>query len=168
MFPDPLFLRDCGLTHSAHLWEGLTEQCLGAGHTQKGLRDHAAADAQRLWLGASPPQKKFTRPCSSSVSGTMANHNTHLAPGFTPSNLVPAPVNVVVLLGPLCLCLWAIHTASTRFPPSRETGSPCVALRPPDFTLLLEIHPSHQSTARYQAVEFQTLHSPCLQSLNGI
>ena len=29
----------------------------------------------RLWLGASPPQKKFTRSCNSSISGIMANHN---------------------------------------------------------------------------------------------
>ena len=31
----------------------------------------------------------------------MANHNTHLAPGFTLNVLVPTPVNVVVLWGPL-------------------------------------------------------------------
>ena len=48
------------------------------------LWDCATADAQRLWLGASPPQKKFMQSCSSSVSGIMENHNTHLIPGFTP------------------------------------------------------------------------------------
>ncbi|XP_078300164.1 uncharacterized protein LOC144615872 isoform X1 [Panthera onca] len=48
----------------------------------------------------------------------MENHNTRLAPGFTPSHLVPAPANVVVLPGPLG------HTASTRCPPERETASP--------------------------------------------
>ena len=31
----------------------------------------------------------------------MENNNTHLAPGFTLNNLVPAPANVVVLPGPL-------------------------------------------------------------------
>ena len=60
------------------------------------------------------------------------------------------------------LYLWGIHTASTRCPPSRGTTFPHVAQRPPDFTLLLEIHSSHQSTAGYQAVEFQTLYSPYL------
>ncbi|VFV44208.1 Hypothetical predicted protein [Lynx pardinus] len=57
----------------------------------------------RLQPGASPSQKKFTRQCSSSVSGIMENHNTHLAPGFTLNDLVLAPVNVAVfwgLLGP--------------------------------------------------------------------
>ena len=33
----------------------------------------------------------------------MENHNPHLAPGFTLNDLVPAPANVVVLLGPLGL-----------------------------------------------------------------
>ena len=37
---------------------------------------------------------------SSSVSGIMENHNTHLAPGFNLKDLlVPAPVNLVVLWG---------------------------------------------------------------------
>ena len=89
------------LTCSAPLREGLTEQWLGAGCTQERLWDCAAADTQRLWPGARLPQKKFTQSCSSSTSEIMANHNTHLAPGFTPSNLAPAPVNVVDLLGPL-------------------------------------------------------------------
>ena len=79
--------------------EGLTEQLLNACHTQERLCDHAAADAQKLLPGASPPQKKFTRQCSSSASGIMENHNAHLAPGFTPNNLVPAPANVAILWG---------------------------------------------------------------------
>ena len=33
----------------------------------------------------------------------------------------------------------------------------------PDPTLLLGIHPSHQSTASYRAAELQTLRSLCLQ-----
>ena len=86
---------------SAPLWESLTEPWLGAGCTQEHLRDHAAADAQRLWVGASQPQKKFMQLCSNSVSGIMENHNTHLAPGFTLSDLVPAQANLVVLWGPL-------------------------------------------------------------------
>ena len=91
------------MARSVPLQEGLTKQWLGAGCTQERSWDCAAADAQRLQLGASPPQKKFTRSCSSSVSGIMENHNTHLAPGFTLKDLVPAPANVAAfrgLLGP--------------------------------------------------------------------
>ena len=81
VFPDPSLLRDCGLgplrspgggSHQAMAWSpSCTQECLG---------DHATADAQRLRLGASPPWKKFTRLCSSSVSGIMVSHNTHLEP----------------------------------------------------------------------------------------
>ena len=67
--------------------------------TQERSQDYAATDAQSLKLRASPPQKKFTRLCSSSISGIMGNHNTYLAPSFTPNDFVPAPVNVVVLWG---------------------------------------------------------------------
>ena len=150
------------LTHSAPLREGLTEQWLGAGRTQEHSRERAAADAQRLRLGASPPQKKFLRWCRSSVSGIMENHNKHLAPGFTPNDLVLAPANVGVLLRLLGPFPGGGHAASIRCPPSRGTTSPHVAGRPPDFTLLQGICSSYQSTSRYQAVEFQTLCSPCL------
>ena len=68
---------------------------------QEHLRDCAAADAQRLWLGASLSQQKFTQSCSSSILGIVENHNTHLVPGFTLSDFVPAPGNVVALWGPL-------------------------------------------------------------------
>ena len=67
------------------------------------LLDPDDAGAPRLWPGASPPQKKFVRQCSSSVSGIMENHNTHLLPAFTLNDLVPAPANVAAfqgLLGP--------------------------------------------------------------------
>ena len=90
----------------------------------------------------------------------MENHDTHLAPGFTFNDLVPAPANVVVLPGPLGPCLWGTHTASTRCPPSRGTASPMWPEEPRTplccwgFTLL----------TRYGAVEFQTLHSVCLPS----
>lgn len=42
--------------------------------------------------------------CSSSVSGIMANHNTHVAPVFILNVLTPTPVNMAILqglLGPL-------------------------------------------------------------------
>ena len=106
--PAPYFQRTAALTHSAPLREGLTEQWPNeqwpnVGRTQESPLDPAAAGAPRLWAGASPPQKKFERQCSSSVSGIMENHNTHLAPGFTLNDLVPAPENVAAfqgLLGP--------------------------------------------------------------------
>ena len=73
------------LTRLYPLGEGLTEQWSGAGCSQERLRDHAAANAQRLRLGASPPQKKFMR----SFQG-LWKITTHLAPGFTLNDLVPA------------------------------------------------------------------------------
>ena len=51
----PYFLGTVALTHSAPLQEGLSEQWPSASRIQERLRDCAAADAQRLWLGASPP-----------------------------------------------------------------------------------------------------------------
>ena len=127
VFPDPLLLRDYGFDLLCPSTEGLTEQWPCAGRTQECLRVCAAANVQRLWPGASLPQKKFARQCSSSVSGIMENHNAHLASGFTHNDLVPAPANVVVLLGPLGPCLWGTHTVATRCPPSRGTASPRVA-----------------------------------------
>ncbi|VFV36861.1 Hypothetical predicted protein, partial [Lynx pardinus] len=73
------------------------------GCTQERPLDPAVAGAPRLRPGASLSPKKFTRQCSSSISGIMENHNTHLAPGFTLNDLAPAPVNVATfkgLLGP--------------------------------------------------------------------
>ena len=62
----PYFRRAASLTHSAPLREGLTEQWLNEqwpniGCTQECLLDPAAAGALRLQLGASPPQKMFSR-----------------------------------------------------------------------------------------------------------
>ena len=98
------------MTCSAPLWEGLTEQWPNeewpnVGSTQERLLDPAVAGALRMRPGASPPPSptKIARQCSLSVSGTMENRNTHLAPGFILNDLVPAPANVTVfwgLLGP--------------------------------------------------------------------
>ena len=145
-FLTPHFWGTMALTDSDPLGEDLTEQWPGASSTQEHSWDRAAANAQSLWLGTSLPQKKFMQSCRSSISGIMENHNTHLAPGFTLNNLVPAPANAVVLWGLLGL---GRHTASTRCPPSRGTTFLCVAQRPPDLTLFLEICPSQQSTVRY-------------------
>ena len=64
------------------------------------------------------------------------------------------------------LCLWGGHTASTKCPASRGTTSPRVAqgLLVP-CCLLLGNRPSHQSSASYRAVEFQTLCSPVYRVL---
>ena len=104
--PAPYFRRTVALAHSTPLWEGLTEQWPNkqwpkVGCTQERLPHPAAAGAPRLRPGANPPQKKFARECSSSVSGIMENHNSHLAPGFTLNNLVAAPANVAIFWGPL-------------------------------------------------------------------
>ena len=71
VFLNPLFLRDCGFDPFCPSVDGLTEQWPGASCTQENSQDCAAADAQRLWPGASLPQKKLVRQCSSSVSGIM-------------------------------------------------------------------------------------------------
>ena len=120
-------------------------------------------DAQKLQVGASPPQRKFMQLCSSSVSGIMVNHNTHLASGFSLNILVPAPTSVVVLQCPLgSLPVGWLHGVY-KCHPSRGTASPFVAIKPlGPCSLLLGIHPSHQRSTRYRAVEVQTLHSPCL------
>ena len=133
------------MTHSDPLGESLTEQWLSAHRTQECSQDHADANAQRLQLGASLPQKKFTISCSSSISGIMENRNTHLAPGFTLNDLVPSPVNVVVLWGLLD------QVATQLLPnilPAVELLLPVWPENLPDPTLFLGIHPSHQSTAR--------------------
>ena len=96
VFPNSSLLRDCGVVPLRPSGRGSHQTLPGTGHTQEHSRDCAAADAQRLQLGASQPQKKFTRSCSSSVSHIMENHSTHLVPGFTIRVLVPAPANVVV------------------------------------------------------------------------
>ena len=108
VFPGPLLLKDCGFDPLHPLREGLTEQWpneqwSNVGCTQECPLDPAVAGAPNLQPGASSSQQMFTRQCISSVSGIMENHNTHLAPGFTLNDLVPAPANVAIfwgLLGP--------------------------------------------------------------------
>ena len=81
---------------------------------------------------ASPPQKKFTQLCCSSISGIMVSHNTHLALGFPLNVLVPVPVNVVVLwglLGPL-----AVGRLHSLYQMSSQQGNH-LSQGPPDVTL---------------------------------
>ena len=75
-----------------------------------------------------PPQKKFTRQCSSSVSGIMENHNTHLALAFTLNDLAPAPA-----MWPPSGIFWdqVASTVSTKCPSSSGTTFPCVVREPP-------------------------------------
>ncbi|VFV31553.1 Hypothetical predicted protein, partial [Lynx pardinus] len=164
--PAPYFRRTVALTCSAPLWEGLTEQrpneqWPNIGCTQERPLDRVVAGAPRLRPGASPSLKMFTRQCSSSVSGIMEYHNTHLAPGFTLNDLVPAPANAAILwglLGPGCL------KPLPNVLPAVEPLFPVWPENLPDPTLLLGIRPSHQSTTRYLPMESQPLRSPCLQS----
>ena len=120
------------MTRSAPLREGLTkqwpnEQWPNVGCTQEHLLDPAAAGAPRLWPGASPSQKMFTRQCSSSVSGNMENHNTwHQA-----SPLTTLPQHQQMWL-PSGVC-WdeVASTVSTKCPSSSGTAFPRVAREPP-------------------------------------
>ena len=105
VFPNPLLLTDCGFDLFRPSAGGSHLAMAGCRPQPGTFTGRAAADAQRLQPGASPPRKKFARQRSSSASGIMENHNTHLAPGFIPSDLVPAPVNAVILLGLLGPCL---------------------------------------------------------------
>ncbi|XP_044903169.1 uncharacterized protein LOC123382444 [Felis catus] len=133
--PAPYFRRTVALTRSAPLREGLTEQWPNeqwpnVGCTRERLPDPAGAAALRLRPGVSPPPKKIARGCSLSVSGTVENHNTHLAPGFTLNDLVPAPASVAAfrgLLGPgglNSLYRMSFHSGS-------GTAFPRVAREPP-------------------------------------
>ena len=149
--PAPYFRRTAALTSSVPLQEGLTQELPNIGSTQIRPLDSIVAGALRLWPGASPHQKNFVRECSSSISGIMENHNTHLAPGFTLNDLDPVPANVAIfwgLLGPgdfnslyqisfqkwnrfspcgprtswIPLCSWGF-TLPTRAPPGIELWS---------------------------------------------
>ena len=54
----------------------------------------------------------------------MENHSTHLAPGFTLNDLVPAPTNVVVLPSPLGSCLWGTKQPLPGVLPAGEPPLP--------------------------------------------
>ena len=112
--------------------------------------------------GCQPAPEKFLRQCSSSFSGMMENRNTHLAPGFTLNDLVPAPANTAAfpgLPGPTH-CPSGSGTASPRvareppgphsapgdspFPPEHRQVGSCgaAAFALPLFTVLMEFKPS--------------------------
>ena len=165
--PAPYFRRTAALTHSAPLWEGLTEQWPNeqgpnVGCTQECPLDPAVAGAPRLRPGASLPKKKFTRQCSSSFSEIMKNHNTYLAPGFTLKDLAPAPANVAVfwgLLGPggfNSLYQMSFQQWNHVFPCGLRTSQ--TSLFSWGFTLPIREPPG------IELQSWLTLHSPCLQS----
>ena len=60
-FPSHPLLRDCGFDLLRPSAEGLTEQWPGASCTQEHLRDHAAANAQRLTARCQPAPGKVCK-----------------------------------------------------------------------------------------------------------
>ena len=84
------------MTHSDPLGEGLVEQWPGA----PWYICVTVLLQMPIDCGQHAP-KEVHGSCSSSVSGIMANHDTHLAQGFTLNDLVPTPANVAVLWVPL-------------------------------------------------------------------
>ena len=97
------------------------------------------------------PRKCSCDPCSGKGSEIMANYNTY-STRFHSTLASLFQYQEIWLLARVRwdLCLWGGCMASTKCPPSRGTTSPHVAHRPlGPHSLLLGIHPSHQSTARY-------------------
>ena len=82
------------LTCLGPLWKGLTKQWPGAGCTQEHLQDcaAAAADAQRLQLGAEKVHMIVWQQCFKDYGKSQHTSGTRLHP-LQP---VPASVNVVV------------------------------------------------------------------------
>ena len=145
-FPTPYFWGTAALTRSAPLRVRLTETW--GLHPREHLWDHAAVDTQRLWLGASPPQKKFTRLCSSSISGIMVSQHasgTRLHPQLPCSSTSECDFSPGST-GAFAYC----GGAHSLYQVSSQQGNHYshVAQRLPDFTLLLGIRLSHQNTSR--------------------
>ena len=94
----------------------------------------------------------------------MENHNTHLAPGFTLNDLVPASANVALLwglLGPGGL------TAATKCPSGSGTTSPHVVSEPPGPHSApgdSPFPPEHHQVLSYRVAD----RAPPVYSLNGI
>ena len=119
---------------------------LGAGHTQEHSQDCAAADVRECDR-VPAHSRKSSHDCVAGATGIMENHNTHLAPGFTLNNLVPAPANMVVLrgaLGPLPMgVLHSLYQMSSQKGNclstcgSRTPGLHCVPGAAPFFTRAL-------------------------------
>ena len=107
---------------------------------RKCSQDSVAAASQGLWK--------------------IITHNLALV--FTLNDLAPVPVNVATFQG--LLGLGGFNSLYQMSFKQWNRFSLCGPENLPDPTLFLGIHPSHQSTARYRAADFQTMCSPCLQS----
>ena len=83
------------LTHSDPLGRVSLSNGWVLARPQEHQQDHAAADDQRLLLGARLPPKSLCDHVAAACQGLWLNHNTHLAPDFTLNVLVSTPVNVV-------------------------------------------------------------------------
>ena len=167
VFPDPLFLKDCGFDLICPSGGGSHRAMAGCRPLPGMLAGCAAADAQRPRPGASPPRKKFVTQCSSSASGIMENHSTHLAPGSAPSDLVPAPGMWPFSRVRRGLCLCGGNAASTRCPPSRGTASPVWPEAPRTPLCSWGVALPTRAPPGMELRSF-SLCSPCLQSLQGI
>ena len=146
MFPNPSLLRTLLLGPTPTIW--------------------GRVSLSNGWMLAYP-RKCSCDPCSGKGSEIMANYNTY-STRFHSTLASLFQYQEIWLLSRVRwdLCLWGGCMASTKCPPSRGTTSPHVAHRPlGPHSLLLGIHPSHQSTARYWALEFPTLCSPVYRVL---
>ena len=159
VFPGPLLLRDCGFDTFCTSVEGLTKQWLGASHTQEHLQDRAAADAQRLWP-VPAHLRKSSRDSVAAALQELWKITTHIWHQASPSTALFQHQQMWLFSG-VCWDQVASQPLLNVLP-ALEPLLPVWPENLPDPTLLLGIFPSHQSTARYRAVEFQTLHSPCL------
>ena len=132
VFPNLSLLRDCGFD-PLRPSEGGPHQAMAECWPHPGtFAGPCCCQCTESRSDASPPQKKFTQLCCSSISGIMVSHNTHLALGFPLNVLVPVPVNVVVLwglLGPL-----AVGRLHSLYQMSSQQGNH-LSQGPPDVTL---------------------------------
>ncbi|XP_044900560.1 uncharacterized protein LOC123381926 [Felis catus] len=150
--PAPCFRRTAAFTRSAPLPEGLTdlwpnEQWSSVGCTQERPLDSVVTSAPRLQPGASPPPKKIARRCGLSVSGTVENRNTHLAPGFAPQPPCPSTRECSRLPGSAGT-RW-LQQSLPNVLPAVEPLFPVWPENLPVPTLFPGIRPSQQSTARW-------------------
>ena len=107
VYPGPLLPKDCSFDPfhpsvggSYEQWPN--EQWPNVGCTQERLLDPAAAGARDCSQVPAHPRKSSRDRVAAAFQG-LREINTHLAPGFTLNDLVPAPANVAVfwgLLGP--------------------------------------------------------------------
>ena len=113
--------------------------------------------------------QNIVRQCSLSVSGTMENCNTHLAPGFPLNNLAPTPANMAAfqgLLGP-----GGFNSFYQMFF-QQWNCFPCVAREPPGPHSVpgnSPFPPEHRQVSRCGVGrQVSSLCAPLVYSFNGI